>query len=533
MRFLKIVFVLSLLFFLGCAKRGRVSGGAKDITPPVVVNTAPHHHSVNFSGNQIEITFDEFVKLKNANKNVSVSPPLEKRLQITPTAVTKKIKLTFQEELKPNTTYTINFGESIQDNNEGNILRDYSYVFSTGSYLDSLRISGSITDAFQKEIGEETKILLYEFNEQYTDSVPYLQLPTYISYLSKDATTFQMNNLKEGKYRLLAITDKNGNRKYDPKQDKIGFVEEIINLPTYGDFQLRLFKEQLNFKPIRAFQENKNKIILAYEGVINDVDVQLLANGSVIPTKQTKIKNKDSLAIWFNPILTDSLVLQVKGGTVEKSFTLKSKDFKNDTLQLKFESKNTIGFSENLKVLINTPIEQINQTKINIFDKDSLKVAFTIENKQEHEFELAFEKQEKHKYTIEVLPGAVVDYFGKTNDTVVMNTTTRNFSDYGNLKIILENIEQYPIIVELLDQKNNVYRQQYHTEHQTELDFVYINPGIYSLRIIYDVNGNKQWDTGNFMLKQQPEKLLYYPKNIDVRANWDVNERFRIVTDKN
>lgn len=532
MKVQKIILLFCLLVFLGCAKRGRISGGQLDITPPVVVKVIPENNAVNFSGNQIEITFDEFVKIKDASKNIFVSPPLKKRLQIMPLAVTKKIKITFQEDLNPNTTYSINFSESIQDNNEDNILKDYTYVFSTGNYIDSLTVSGFISDAYQKEIGAETKILLYKVEQNYTDSIPYQQAPTYISRVGKEATTFQLNNIKEGTYKLLAITDKNGNNKYDPKQDKIGFVDTLVQLPTDENFHIKLFKEQLHFKPIRAFEDKKNKIVLAYEGNNNEAEIQLMANSKVLPTKQIKVIDKDSLALWYHSVETDSLIVQVKSNTQEKNFVIKPKNLKPDTLQLKFEPKSIIGFTENVKIVANTPIENIDKSKITILDKDSLNVPFEIQKKQDYSFELDFEKQEKYKYKIQVLPAAVIDYFGKTNDTIIMNTTTQSYSNYGNLKIKLENVRQYPIIVELVNQKGEVY-QDFYTENQSEIDFMYINPAVYKLRIIYDTNKNKKWDTGNFLKNIQPEKVLYYPKDIDVRANWDINETFKIIADKN
>src|SRR5690606_3950919 len=236
--------------------------------------TSPANFSTHFDKKELIIQFDEYVKLKDVNKQLIVSPPLKHRLDITPYNATKQISIRFRDTLQPNTTYSLNFGQSIEDNNEGNKLQGYRYVFSTGSYIDSLSISGYVKDALDKDTESFVSVMLYEVNQEFNDSIVYKENPRYITN-TLDSIAFSLENIKEGNYLLIALQDKNNNNRFDPKQDKIGFHPEVISIPTQETFKLKMFKEVADFKPVRAFESSKNKILFSHEGNAEQTEMEL------------------------------------------------------------------------------------------------------------------------------------------------------------------------------------------------------------------------------------------------------------------
>ena len=523
----KKVFLVVIIVFvaLGCAKRGYITGGEKDEFPPQVLKTSPENFSTHFNSQEITILFDEYVKLKDVSKQLIISPPMKNKPEITPFSASKFIKIRLRDTLQPNTTYSLNFGQSIEDNNEGNKLQGYRYVFSTGSYIDSLSINGYVKDALDKETEKFVSVMLYEINETFTDSVIYKENPRYITN-TLDSVAFSLENLKEGNYLLVALKDKNNNNRFDPKQDKMAFYSQTISVPTDEDFSLEMFSEIPNFKPVRAFETSKNKLTFAHEGKAENTKIELRNGNQLLETIITKVKDKDSLNIWYKPIEVDSLGLKVFKGTITKDFVVKLKEKKSDTLSLSMKSSKRLSFRENVIYESTTPLISFDKSKFELMTKDSLAVDFeTKYDEWTQKFELIFEKEEKQKYLFTMYPNAVTDFFGKANDTITTDFSTSNYSDYGNLRITLQNVREFPIIVQLTDDKGKILAEQY-SEESSIIEFFYLNPNMYNLRIIYDSNQNKIWDTGNYLKKIQPEKVIYFPDKIDVRANWDVEQPF-------
>src|SRR5690606_7456079 len=203
---------------------------------------------------------------------------------------------------KTNTTYSFNFGKSIVDNNEEVEFEYFKYVFSTGNYIDSLKVSGNIRDAELISPEIPTTVMLYEANENYSDSLIYSKKPTYVT-VTKDSTGyFELTNLKEGKYVLLALNEKSSDYTFQPRHDKIGFVEAVVSVPTDSVFTLTLFKEALPYKLSRPSQVGKNHIIFGYVGDADELQIETLTS---VPADfvSTVIKDetKDSLHYWFKP----------------------------------------------------------------------------------------------------------------------------------------------------------------------------------------------------------------------------------------
>ncbi len=264
----QIFFIISIAITLvSCANRGSPSGGDKDEEPPVIVDEVPENFSTNFKGDEIRIYFDEYVKINDIRKQLIISPPMDVDPVIIPMgSASKYISIKIKDTLQKNTTYAFNFGESIVDNNEGNPYPYYRYVFSTGDTIDSLSVRGYVEDALLEEPDTFISVMLYEVDSTYTDSIVYKEKPRYITNTLDSLTTFSIDNIKAGTYKLIALKDKNGNYKFDQKDDKIAFHEEFISVPSAAEYKLTMFKEEANFKAIKPKQEGRNKIMFPYEG---------------------------------------------------------------------------------------------------------------------------------------------------------------------------------------------------------------------------------------------------------------------------
>ena len=157
----KLLLLLVVLVVSSCAKRGTITGGSKDTLAPILKVSLPKNGTVNFQGKEIKLVFDEYVKLKGINKQLIVSPPMKTPPEIFPQNASKTITIKIKDTLQPNTTYSFNFGQSIEDNNEGNPYSQFKYVFSTGSYIDSLKLNVKIKDALEKKSDNFVTVMQY------------------------------------------------------------------------------------------------------------------------------------------------------------------------------------------------------------------------------------------------------------------------------------------------------------------------------------------------------------------------------------
>ncbi len=217
-----LILVFALLCW-NCAQQGSPSGGPRDETPPVVLGSEPTNYSTNFDAKKIEITFDEFIVLDNVNQELVVSPPMEEKPEVK--LRKKTLFIQFEEELKDSTTYTFNFGSAIKDLHEGNVLRNYEYVFSTGEVLDSMSVRGTLRYAEDLSLpSEPITIMLYD---DLRDSVPLLEIPLYVGR-SDDSGVFSVNNLKADVYKVFALKDGNYNLLFDLPTEEIGFLDTSL-----------------------------------------------------------------------------------------------------------------------------------------------------------------------------------------------------------------------------------------------------------------------------------------------------------------
>ncbi len=525
-----IAFLL-VFFMLSCAKRGSITGGLKDTLAPVLKYSSPKNFSTNFKGNEIILGFDEYVKLKNLNKQLIVSPPMKHEPLILPTTPSKVITIKIKDTLQPNTTYSFNFGQSIADNNEGNSINQFKYIFSTGSSIDSLSISGQIKDAYEKNVDNFVSVILYEINDTYQDSLIYKQSPRYITNTLDSLRTFKLENLKAGKYLLMALKDKGSNNRYNPKDDKIGFIKHYITVPNDTVFELELFKEALPFKAIKPIQASGNRLYLPYEGKPNfklsKPKVVVKHGNDTMETIVTAFPKKDSLQIWYKPlkVKSDSLAVEISKEKYSKRFSVKIKDQKKDTLNITAVQNGTINFRDRFTLESATPLVKFDKSKIRLVNKDSTAVDFTTEYDEfEQKLYVDFKKEPVEKYSITFFPGALTDFYEKSNDTLAIKLSTKEPADYGNLVLNLKNVKRFPIIVEATNAKGDVVYASDYSEGKTKIEFNLLVPDKFTIRIIYDDNKNKIYDSGDFLNKKYAEEVFYYQTPVDVRTNWDVDQ---------
>ena len=526
-------FILFLLLFvcIGCAKKGSITGGLKDTIAPTLKISFPENFSTNFKGNQIKLTFDEYIKLKGLEKQLIVSPPMKNEPLIIPSSVTKYLTIQIKDTLQPNTTYSFNFGQSITDNNEGNPLNQFKYVFSTGPYIDSLALGGRVKDALDREVESFVSVMLYEVNEKFKDSVVYTSPPRYITNTLDSLKTFRLENLKAGKYLLVAMKDRNNNNKFNPKTEKIGFHKQFITIPNDTVYEIELFKEVLPFKALKPSQVSGNKIAIGYDGKQDfsksKPKIILKNNNQILESIVTQFPKKDSLQVWYKPIKADSLLLNIKKESYVNDFSVKIKNQKKDTLSINAVQTGILNMRDEFTLESSTPLVKIDKSKIFINSSKTKITEFTPNYDDfNQKLVLNFPKNTSEKYQIQLLPGALTDFFEKSNDTLTYKLETRSESDYGNLIVDLQNVKRFPIIIELTNEKGEILAYDY-SEKNTKVEFNFLEPKDYILRVIYDDNKNKKWDSGNYLEKRQAEEVIYYSKVIkDVRANWNDNETF-------
>ena len=519
------------LFIINCAKRGSITGGEEDTTPPEFVKASPPNYTTNFKGKEVRIYFDELIKLKDVQKQILISPPMDPKPVISPQGSPAKfIKIKFTDTLLENTTYSINFGESIVDNNEENPLPFFKYVFSTGSYLDSLKIEGQIQDALKNEPDPFVSVLLYEVDSSYTDSMVFKEVPRYITS-TLDSTLFSISNIKEGSYKLIALKDKSNDFRFQPDKDRIGFYEKVVTLPedTATFYTLRLFQEVLDFEAKRPKQESKYKYMIGYEGVADSVSINVFNTPDEYDYRILEDPEKDTLYYWYKPFWeVDSLVFNIRNGNrYEDTIISRHKDMKVDSLDLSRASTN-YGVEGRLDFRGTTPLQSYDTAFIKVLRRDSTLISHTIRlDSIKNVIEVRFKSQEDSSYVVEMLPGAVTDFYGMQNDTIQTAISIPAQKDFGTLSLNVRRVLNYPILIQLTDTEGKVKYEKTQTE-AGEIKFANLEPAKYLLRIIFDRNKNNRWDTGNFLKNRLPERVTYYPKEIDVRANWDLKETFTL-----
>jgi uncharacterized protein (DUF2141 family) len=532
----RFLFLSALLIFVtNCARTGRPEGGPKDEEAPLFVTSIPPYETVKFDKKEIKINFNEYITLKDLTSQLVISPPMENPPLISPQgSPSEYIKIKILDTLQPNTTYIINFGNAVQDNNEGNKLENFKYVFSTGTYIDSLTTSGSIVDAKLIEAPKKINILLYRIDSTFNDSIVYKKKPNYITS-TLDTTVFKFTNLRKGNYLMLALQESISNYIFNPVTEKIGFSTDTIQFPRDSIIKnpIILFKEEQPYQFKRGKEISKGKIEFGFEGDAKNMQIKVL---SKVPDDFKSVSkfeiDKDTLNFWFTPFKADSLNFEVSNNNFSDTLTVRLSKNKIDSLTINSSINNTLHLRDTLFLKSNNPIIKIDTSKISLFSNDTIAIKYTaLLSEKENKIGVVFNKEPKQKYRLTVLPDALNDIFLFKNDTLKYNFSTKELEDYGRITLNVNNVNSKNLIIELLTgtKKYQVVQRNFITTTET-IVFDLLEPKKYTIRVIIDENKNNKWDTGNYLKRKLPEIILYHKEinNAELRANYFLEENFII-----
>ena len=535
---------LAILFF-ACAKQVAVSGGPKDITPPIMLEATPPNGSVNFASKSIYIRFDEYVKLNNLNQKLIVSPPIEKNPDVIIKG--KGIKITLNpEQLEPNTTYCLNFNDAIADNNENNALHSFVYAFSAGPAIDSLSFSGVVIDAFTKKPVEDAWVILHDV---FADSVIKTYNPAYLTKVDKEGK-FLIPFVRDNSYRIYALRDNNYNYMYDIPEEGIAFIDSIykpivktVELTDTTGKKKTIFKNHPSDIELILFTENKQAQFIKsskrlkpdyFEFIFNstqyeEFDVNIFEDKNAIIYS---VQNPDTVKIWLkNEELISSdkieILVNYRDPVYTDTLRLDSLIFEKPETSI-LDSLITISVSKikephkSLRLTMNIPVDSINPKKMQLhLSADSIFTAekFTIIKDSLNPLNLIIKAKflEKFDYRIIIEEGFVINNNGLSNLKDSLKFSTSSSIEYGNLLLSFEDKEKNYIIQILKSDK--IIAEEYSLNGLIE--FLYLKPGNYRIRAIEDNNGNLRWDTGNYDKGIQAEPVYYYPGEYEIRANWN------------
>lgn len=583
------------LFAGSCANTSTPpSGGPKDTIPPVVTMMTPDSNALYVPRHKtrLEFKFDEYVVIKDANANVLLSPPQEKKPTLKIRG--KSVIVTFDQDLDSARTYNLSLGNAIADNNEGNLYTFFYYPFSTGGALDSMYCTGSIVDA--RTLYPKSGITI-GFYKDHEDSVLYKRMPDAVA-MSDMWGFFTARNLEPVEYRVFAFKDDNYNSRYDAYTEETGFLDTLFT-PTkvmkggirelgYFDMKdtLECLARPFEFE-IRTFMEiSPNQFIRDYKrDGVRSMYVKFAAPYAQIDSmwfeKLDSIKlitefnvMKDSLCIWINDPgdIPDTLNMGIKYLATDTlnqlvptydtlRYILPKELRKNKDERKKFEKKDENAPREDLlEFELLAEADMVEQYGIGLqfksplveLNRDSISFRYVSPRKQEGDMEYTLEQDSLTllKYTIrpkdKFLPGydytiifkqaTFKDINAFTNDSTAKTITLPNADNLSSLTLVIKNVSSI-YIVDLVNEKRDKTLRSFTIDTDTTLLFPYINAGKYSIRVTEDLNRNSLFDTGSILERKQPEKVMFYklPDGSDLldipeKSDLEQNIDMRLVT---
>ncbi len=578
----RIITVIAIaLLFAGCANVVTPSGGPKDQKPPVVLEASPANNSTNFKGRTIHLTFDEFVTLNNPSNNVMISPPMSKKPTYRTSGKTLVIK--FEEPLKPNTTYSINFGDAIKDLHEGNIFKGYTFNFSTGESIDSLSLKGKVVSASTLAPMESMLVgLYYSDDESVTfDSLPYKVKPSYITTTDKQGE-FEFSGLADEEYLVFALSDANSNLIYDLPNEEIAFYSELVK-PYYIEHQIitkpvtdtiqndSTTVNDTLVKPVDSILEVKKTDYPSYVlySFIQEDSVQKLFKKEIVedgllrfvfryPASKVTINALESLpdtfnimpvysmqkdtVLWYFTPCKDSLWISINDGVnISDTIHLSLKPRETASRRRRNQEENIIKrltVKNNLKgnklkpeqpliLAFNEPIVKVNQPDSILFientDTTYRKQQFEKLDDYGFKYQIVNDLKQENKYQLVIPDSVFFGIRGYTNDTIKTGFSVQEESAFGNIYLTVEIPADVPqVIIELTTENNKTIDTRIVTKTE-EIAFEYLDPGKYKLKATIDLDANGVWSPGNFTKKLQAEKIVFYSGILEVRANWDID----------
>jgi uncharacterized protein (DUF2141 family) len=573
-----IGFILANLIYFtwSCANMGYPSGGPKDEEMPTISQSDPVPNALNFTGREIAIEFNELIQLKEVHQKLVVSPPLNERPNIE--ARGNELRIEFEEDLQPNTTYTLDFADAISDNNEGNVIPAFRFSFSTGEVVDSMQISGHLFEAIDLAPADGILVMVHD---NLSDTAFQTRVPVRMAKTDSEGY-FSIQNIRPGRYRIYALGDTNNNYQFDQPGERIAWYDAIlepsfeyrqvidsivINTDSlsidsvvvseklfYTPDSLQLFLFQEDFKQQFLDSDNrpeKGKLSFIFNRPLQeDFKIEItgheergdwaifentLSNDTVhVWLADSTMYNQDSLSFTLTYQVLDSLqnLVDRKDTLTMYHFEVKQekkkrkkKDEKVEIPHIKFpKAPGSINIYSACSFTLPAPAISFDEEAIHLYQQvDTIMepVAFDFWqdslNVRKYYILANWEPGGSYQYTID--SAAIEDLYHLKNFPVNNSFKIKKEEDYGEIYIHIDQPENN-WLVQVLDSKESIVQQAYLPENG-KLAFVYLRPGSYMLRVIEDKNRNEQWDTGNYESIVQPEQLMYYPAKVELRANWE------------
>jgi len=572
-----------------CANIGMPTGGPKDSIPPVLVGTNPEYKALNFDGKSVQLTFSEYLQTDQISETLVISPPLEKRPIIK--TKSKTLIIQFNEDLKDSTTYSLDFKNSIVDNNEKNPLENLRFSFSTGDVYDSLRVAGRVINSFNLEPIEKILVLL---QSNLHDSAVFRVRPDYIAKTDEEGL-FMIDNIAPGNYNIFALNDLNGDMLYNEGAEEIAFVDSVV-VPTVefheeldtivkgvdsllilghshfhpDPFYLRYFMEDI-YEPYleSAERESRNKCLFLFnESVADTFNVRLInaesdnwqlfeynkkADSIVMWITDTLVSRQDSLFMELSYFLldsaqeqyvqTDTMLMKFSDAKVEEKKKSRRKEEQEEEgpepiPQFNWENKlsTTMELNGNIRLTAPEPLASFDSTKISLYlSDDTLKTpldyTFAKDQSRYRSYVISYKWEPETQYTFSIDSAASTNIYGVTSKAFKKSFKAREEDYYGSISFNFTHVEM-PMLVQML--KNNddedVLRQVSIEEDGT-VEFKYLAPEKYKVKVIYDKNGNGKWDGGSYQDKFQPEQVAYVPEVIKLKSNWSESHDWDLTPD--
>ncbi|MDH4091686.1 MAG: Ig-like domain-containing domain [Cyclobacteriaceae bacterium] len=552
------------LFFLSCARQTAPTGGPKDTIPPILIKANPTNDQTNYKGSSLELTFNETLILNNPKEQIIIIPDIGKDFDAE--AKKNKIVITFQKELTDNTTYSINFREAIQDITEKNPTQALKLAFSTGSYIDSLSIAGTVYDLLRSTEYKDATVGLYE-----SDTFDIFQhKPKYFSKTDKTGN-FIIGNLKPGDYYIYAMDDKNKNLTVESKSESYGYLSDKISLHTNIDtisiplfkldarplnltsarpsgkyFNIKTTKSLADYKVtsianiplITAYGEDKANIrIYNTFPDLDSLQIHLLAhdsiNNSLDTTLYAKFTDRQLLPETFKTSYSDFRVIGPKGNISGKiSYNKPLLSINYDSIYYQIDSTKRIAFTPSdlvIDTVMNTLI--LNKT----FDKTMLlkqESTQPTEPNTQRVLNPDLTKIQQNRKPKSTKPVEHQLYIGKgslisieQDSSIVIKETLKptTLETTGIISVRVQTNETH-FLVQLLTRDYKVLATVANNNLTTFED---LDPKTYQIRLIIDTNKDAQWTPGNFYLKKEPEKIIFYRNEkkettVNLKANWEI-----------
>lgn len=541
----------------GCAKQGYPSGGPKDTQPPVALGCSPDNATLNFDEQEFFIEFDEYVVLKDAENNILVSPPMKHKPEYSSKGYGILVKI--KDTLRENTTYLFQFKNAIADFTEGNALQSYEYVFSTGDKMDMHCIEGYVTEALTgKPMEKDVTVMAYACEKgMVDDSVVATGTPTYITRCDKSGL-FRLNHIRGGQYKLAAIVDADHNLKFTPGE-AIAWADNMITAIPMPDTLMKAKAEGDSSEATVAPRDTSHYAMLRISTLEQEVQrvlkSEMKSKGHAEITTQLPMMDPqidaeniwwslntkgDTLKIWTKKSDCDSLHLVIRDSATMLC----------DTLTMKYKPprhgitpatppliKSMVGaahpFYDTLWLAFSNPVLQPPQndslvTVLQLSDSSTLYCGldFVTPLKARIDFKAAPGK----KYQFCIPKGSCRDMYGNSHDTLRFATEVTTAEQYGNFSITVSlgpTEECSDLIIQIMNEDGGVVASK-QSSSDSKTTFSHLSPAKYRIRCIVDGDGDGKWTPGDYWKQRQPEKAHYYTKTIEVRANWDIEEHWRI-----